>query len=347
MELTLGAKDEYTGNYVHPGFANKNGKYSCLDCEKRVIPVKGDIRIHHYRHVKDGNPCHNYSKPTESQIHKAAKMLMKTLLEKKTSIQINRSCVCCNKISVINLPKIPDDSSILLEYRFGHKSEQRLSSYDNHGSIIKSEQRLEYKVEEKIADVAVIHEGNPICIFEILHTHKTRSENRPEPWFELNATTLLIIENTEHAILNCIRAEPCSGCYMGHLKINNLEKYVRIKLGQDFENPTYDSYGKVNHARLDFDGDNKEIVDIFDNDFTPYKVVLYAHKGTIYAYLVSKEDYKKYDYWSHKYYNGIKLPYECEKEYAGQGTVQIMIDLINLCKLHSSGYKNHCSKTYK
>ena len=363
MALSLGAKDEHTGKYVHPEFANKKGKYSCLDCEKELVPVKGNVRIHHFRHKVDDNPCHYYSNPTESQIHKSAQMFMKTLLE-NSSIQINRSCICCKKNIVLKLPEIPDDSSIVLEYRFEHKFDQRLirvnAIYDEVGSMIKFEKQVKYTVESKIADVAMVHNETPICIFEILHTHKTRSEDRPEPWFELDAPSLLMIKNTEAVILNCIREEPCSVCYMGHLKTNNLEKYVRIKLGQNFENPTYkenimtnengEDFYKVKHARFDYDADdcyetNKEIIDIFDNDYSQYKVVLYSHKGLINAYLVSKEDDSKYDYWSYKHYNGIKLPYEYEKEYAGPGTVEIIVDLINLCKLHSSGYKNNCSKT--
>ena len=53
-------------------------------CNKDLILCKGDIRIHHFRHKIDCvNPCHHYSSPTESQIHKDGKMVLKHLLETK------------------------------------------------------------------------------------------------------------------------------------------------------------------------------------------------------------------------------------------------------------------------
>ena len=189
--LSLGAINKLSGEYVYPKIANKKDEYICPECNKDLILVKGEIRVHHFRHKVDSiNPCHHYSKPTESQIHKDAKMLMKTLLENKTHIQFVRECVSCKKSCEINLPEITEGSTIILEHRF---------NYDN---------------ELRIADVAHTLNGEIKGIYEICHTHKTCSENRPEPWVEIDANSLLTLVNTnnEPLIINCVRCEKCEEC---------------------------------------------------------------------------------------------------------------------------------------
>ena len=87
--LSLGAMNKITGDYVSPNLANKKDEYLCPDCNKDLILCQGNIRIHHFRHKFDSvNPCNHYSHPSESQIHKDAKLLMKTLLDNKRCINI-------------------------------------------------------------------------------------------------------------------------------------------------------------------------------------------------------------------------------------------------------------------
>jgi hypothetical protein len=189
--LSLGAINKLTGEYVYPKIANKKDEYICLECNKDLILVQGEIRVHHFRHKVDSiNPCHHYSKPTESQIHKDAKMLMKTLLENKTPIQFMRECVSCKKSTKIGLPEITEGSSVSLEHRFNYNSEL------------------------KIADIAHTLNGEIKGIYEICHTHKTCGENRPEPWVEIDANSLLTLVNTtnEPLIINCTRCEKCENC---------------------------------------------------------------------------------------------------------------------------------------
>ena len=114
------------------------------------------------------------------------------------------------------------------------------------------EYRFNYNDELKIADVAHTLNGEIKGIYEICHTHKTCSENRPEPWVEIDAISLLSSVNTnnnEQLIINCIRCEKCEKCIeneISNLKIYNLnnvvrEKYIRFKLGQKIyptPNPT-------------------------------------------------------------------------------------------------------------
>ena len=200
--LSLGAIKKQTGEYVYPKIANKKDEYICPECNKDLILVQGEIRVHHFRHKFDNvNPCHHYSNPNETQIHKDAKMLMKTLLEKNVNISFIRNCKTCKKNDEFEIPPITDTSSIQLEHRF-----------DYNGT--------------KIADVAYIDDGEIVCIFEIYHSHKTDKENRPEPWFEIDALFLINVVNDmkedSKLKINCIRCEKCDECIQKEK--DNIEK---------------------------------------------------------------------------------------------------------------------------
>jgi len=199
--LSLGAINKLTGKYVYPKIANKKDKYICPECNKDLILVQGEIRLHHFRHKVDSiNPCHHYSKPTESQIHKDAKMLMKTLLENETPIQFIRECVSCKISYEINLPALVEI--------------EMTESQIIDRSIISLEYRFNFNDELKIADVAHTHNGKIKCIYEICNTHKTCSKDRPEPWIEIDAKSLLTLVNSNNKplIINCIRCEKCEEC---------------------------------------------------------------------------------------------------------------------------------------
>ena len=65
----------------------------------------------------------------------------------------------------------------------------------NDDCFIKLEHRFTYNNGIKYADVAYLHRNNLVGIFEIYHTHKTREEDRPEPWYEFDASTVLRLVN--------------------------------------------------------------------------------------------------------------------------------------------------------
>ena len=204
--ISLGAINKQTGEYVYPKIANKQDEYFCPECNKDLILCQGDIRTHHFRHKVTTNPCNHYSSPTETQIHKDAKLLMKTLLDKKIPVSFVRNCWCCKKNEEFEIPETSETSDVRLEHRFEY-----------HGP--------------KVADVAYIENGEILCIFEICNTHKTRSEDRPEPWFEIDATTLLTLVNTnnEPLIINCVRCEKCEKCKNELIKIYK-DKKVAIDI---------------------------------------------------------------------------------------------------------------------
>ena len=95
--FSMGAINKTTNNYEPPKLADKKNKYKCPSCEKNVIFRNGKIKKPHFAHYKSNNPCSYYEKPSESQIHKDAKLLMKTLLDRKRPINIYRKCYYCEQ----------------------------------------------------------------------------------------------------------------------------------------------------------------------------------------------------------------------------------------------------------
>jgi len=190
--LPLGAINKKTREYVYPKVANKKDEYICPDCNKDLILCKGEKRIPHFRHKVDSvNPCHHYSNPTESQIHKDAKMLFKTLLERKIPISFIRECCSCLREEEFEIPEMTESSNIKLEYRFQY-----------NGSL-------------QIADVAYLDNNVIVALFEMCNTHKTSSEKRPEPWFEIDAEKLIRLANDDTLTslqIPCIRCEKCEEC---------------------------------------------------------------------------------------------------------------------------------------
>ena len=82
----LGAFKKGTTDYVYPAIASKSEQYVCPDCSKDLILKKGQKNAHHFAHYKSTNPCTYYDKPSESQIHKDAKLLLKNLLDNKKQL---------------------------------------------------------------------------------------------------------------------------------------------------------------------------------------------------------------------------------------------------------------------
>ncbi len=189
--LSIGALNAITREYVYPKIANKMDKYSCPECNKSLILCKGKIKLPYFRHkAEKTNPCNYYSSPTESQIHKDAKQLLKKLLEEKVSISLIRECVCCKTTEEFAIPETDDSSCIEIEHRF-----------DFNGL--------------KIADVAYLDNNEILCIFEICNSHKTQNEKRPEPWFEIDAEAFITSANkSDNAELKiqCVRNVKCETC---------------------------------------------------------------------------------------------------------------------------------------
>lgn len=299
--LSLGAINKVTGEYVYPKIANKKDEYICPGCNKDLILCQGEIRVHHFRHKVDNvNPCHHYSNPTESQIHKDAKILLKNLLERKIPISFIRNCCCCKKNEEYEIPEISETSNIQLEYRFEYNG-------------------------VKIADVSYLEDGEILCIFEICNTHKTCSENRPEPWFEIDAETLIKMANDNSLTsleIPCIRREKCDVCIETENIITLNKKNAATKLISWVINSNYDM--EPFHFR-----DPEEILDIvndcaysYGGDLIDYPRVW--HVGDI------EPDIVMLDYHGERYYIYLNKPSFTNTqllEYEGYGIGVYFIDI--------------------
>jgi hypothetical protein len=272
--VSLGAINKLTGEYVYPRIANKKDKYICPECNKDLILVQGETRIHHFRHKVDSiNPCHHYSKPSESQIHKDGKMLMKNLLENKIPLQFIRQCVSCKISSEIYLPEITEDSTIKLEHRFNYEDELR------------------------IADVAHTLNGEIKGIYEICNTHKTCSEDRPEPWVEINANSLLTLANAknESLIINCIRCEKCDKCKNELIKIDK-DKKIAIDIlikwfdeGNDILPFTFREFDGIFASGNSYDYNDFYTSNLSKDNYTPDIVILDKCNERFYIDLTPKK----------------------------------------------------------
>ena len=202
--LPMGAFDTVTKMYYTPSEASKSKNYVCAECGNRVILRRGSVRIPHFAHYSQTNTCSYYDHPSESQIHKDAKMLMAKLLSERRNIQFVWWCdyPACGKLKTrsdsyafINVPSITykDGDEVIQEYRD--------------------------KENKWVADIAIINNGEVRYIIEIKHTHGTEL-GRPEPWFEVDATTLIQeINEQDNAdpedcfIINCERKNIKRYCY--------------------------------------------------------------------------------------------------------------------------------------
>ncbi len=113
------------------------------------------------------------------------------------------------------------------------------------------EHRFEYN-GPKIADVAYIDNSKIACVFEICNTHKTCNENRPEPWFEINALTLIKTANytsLSQIQIPCIRCEKCEDCVEMEIKKNE-EKIINQQQIRNQKRLEYYRYLNYNNPNI-------------------------------------------------------------------------------------------------
>jgi hypothetical protein len=213
--ISLGAINKETNQYEYPSVASKEKRlYKCPDCDEDLILRRGKKLAPHFAHFakKVERPCYYYHKPSESQIHKDAKQLLKTLLERKVFITIVRRCQECDMM--IASDSYPDDETdeftVYTEYKF------------EHNKSIKS------------ADVALIYnKKSSSIIFEIYQTHRTAEKDRPEPWYEINAKDLIIQANTNDEIqIDCCRLMDCETCKQRkeeQKRLDNIQRELQRK----------------------------------------------------------------------------------------------------------------------
>ena len=93
----LGAVKKISKEYVSPWDAVKEEEYLCPDCNNDVTFCKGTVVKPYFRHKNDGvSKCSRYDSPSESQIHKDAKVILQKMLEKRIPIICQRACLRCS-----------------------------------------------------------------------------------------------------------------------------------------------------------------------------------------------------------------------------------------------------------
>ena len=222
--FSMGAINKLTNKYEYPKIATRGiNKYKCPCCEKDVIFKNGKILKPHFAHYKSENPCYYYDKPSETQIHKDAKLLMKSLLDNKTNISIHRSCNYCEQRNC--------------GYKEGFDYDIFYDDYNENTKAI-IEYKFHYNNSNRSADIALIENDKIKYIFEICYKNQTKEENRPEPWIEINAEDLInkinsgeIIDEEGNISIECIRNYKCDFCikYEENENIKRNLYYERLK----------------------------------------------------------------------------------------------------------------------
>jgi hypothetical protein len=165
-----GAIDTETKAYVLPSNASKGRNYECAECNQRVIFRHGEVRTPHFAHFVPTTKCTYYNTSSgESDNHKHAKLLLQKWIAEKKPIEF---CWTCQNQTNWGTCGVGVDESI---------------AYKDGDTVV-----LEYRDPGKqyVADVAVLNNGKLRYIIEVVHSHRTTTTCRPEPWFEVNANDI-------------------------------------------------------------------------------------------------------------------------------------------------------------
>lgn len=133
------------------------------------LPIR-EVRTPHFAHFNPSTKCKYYDgSPGESESHRHAKLLLQKWLLARRAIEFGWSCQqqtsfgSCG-VGVEHALRYKDGDEVVLEYR-GPSGKY-------------------------VADVAILNAGTPRYIIEIVHSHRTTTTCRPEPWFEVKASDI-------------------------------------------------------------------------------------------------------------------------------------------------------------
>lgn len=245
--FSMGALNKQTNEYESPAIACKSNSYKCPECDSDVIFKKGQIKRPHFSHKKN-DACNYYDRPNETQIHKDAKNLLYSLLKSKTEFDIKRTCVRCNQLYKVD----------------GEWQEHTIShyNYEDGTPIPIIEHPFEYRGSNKKADVALVYDIDSHCqthIFEICHTNATKECDRPEPWYEFNALSLIDDINTQMEFrfsisLHCIRRpdhdNKCLSCIQQQKKFEHEQHMKQLRRIEQDEKRKKEDEKKEEESRL-------------------------------------------------------------------------------------------------
>jgi hypothetical protein len=326
--ISIGAFCSDTGIYTLPSEATKTNTYQCIDCKESVFLKQGEIKRHHFCHYSTSD-CKSY---LESDIHKNAKLRMKSLLEQKCEISFIRICSECLSCTEFCIETISDTSNIIIEFPF------KLSN------------------QPRQADIAFLDNDEPYCMIEICNTHATEEENRrPEPWYDVAAKEVLEKQTKDNKIeFTCIRKKKCIDCIEKNnkirydklcrteiIKMNNsdLEFYIRYHLDQreftrEYEYLNTEKYyieKGFSHKKISLhegDEENDNISKLFHKRLNNKRLVIRSYKGICYVLFTNKNDIKNYTY--------SEIAKNYSKDYVGVGTIFIIADVLRMLNKYES-----------
>ena len=232
----LGAILSGTQEYIVPETAKKGYVYECPECKNIVIFKKGEIKKPYFSHKATTNLCTYYTRPSESQLHKDAKLRLKYLIDKKETLTICKMCKNCEK-----------GDTIILSYQsdFFPKLEHSFWMNDSR----------------KQADLAYINNAEDILfILEVFNTHYTDEGNRPEPYYEINA--LDVISNNTTFKFNCCRkiwTTNCKNCLQKEKfrKEEDCRKKEEHRLKKEFEEKEESRKKEESRLKKEFEEEEK------------------------------------------------------------------------------------------
>ncbi len=131
--LKLGAIKKFNDEYENVCNAKKENEYKCPECESDVILRKGTKNRIHFAHKKESN-CQYYEHPSESEIHKEGKRVIKMLLE-KNELNIYKKCQKCGEkefIKIIYSTYTPAVKECIKRYREKNKEKINQQTLENY-----------------------------------------------------------------------------------------------------------------------------------------------------------------------------------------------------------------------
>ena len=197
----LFAIDVETNKNVSAKYGDKDRKYKCELCNEQVILKRGKKIKPYFSHKNNTNCQKTSNNSGESSVHMEAKSKLVEMLNNKYNIYIYWRCPKCknhDRIKMVNHIEYLDGDLAVTEFRRNNF----------------------------IADIAMINDSNIKYIFEVYNTHKTVTETRPEPWFEIDANEILDLDRYDKIYLTCIRESDdrhCDKCLnkIKRIRINN------------------------------------------------------------------------------------------------------------------------------
>ena len=222
IEIDKCAFNTLTGMYQSPIFAEKKYDYECPDpsCKEVVFLRKGEKYRPHFCHKKNTN-CKRYeTAPTESELHKEAKHILRDLLSRDYNVLFKKKCKgcfnsSCETTSLIQCSNLNENEKIHEEYNF---------TFDD-SNLTADLAKVSYE-----GDISEIEE-----LYEIYNTHRTLETDRPSyiRWFEVKAEDVINkvpkIKDDKKVIFNCSRVWQCEECSLA----DDNEKKRVLKLEQE------------------------------------------------------------------------------------------------------------------